>query len=152
MHPDPDAIVHALQLATSPVILISACGLLLLSMTNRLARVIDRARILAKSGATARDLQLTIILRRAGFLRSAILYNAISIFFTLLLVLLLFVSTILPFSVATAVAGLFVLSILSLVTSLAFMIRDIYDALHAMHAEVNSAINSSPTNASGDNP
>ncbi|MCH8539186.1 MAG: DUF2721 domain-containing protein [Opitutales bacterium] len=33
-----------LQLATSPAILVSACGLLLLSMTNRLGRAIDRSR------------------------------------------------------------------------------------------------------------
>ncbi len=36
-----------LQVAVSPVILISGVGLLLLSMTNRLGRVIDRARSIA---------------------------------------------------------------------------------------------------------
>ena len=40
-------IVPVLQVATGPVILISGIGLLLLTMTNRLGRTIDRARIFA---------------------------------------------------------------------------------------------------------
>ena len=41
-------IVPVLQVATGPVILISGIGLLLLTMTNRLGRTIDRARILCR--------------------------------------------------------------------------------------------------------
>ena len=40
-------LVPILQMAVGPVILISGVGLLLLSMTNRLGRVIDRSRLLA---------------------------------------------------------------------------------------------------------
>ena len=39
-------LIPILQIAIGPVILISGVGLLLLSMTNRLGRAIDRARIL----------------------------------------------------------------------------------------------------------
>ena len=39
-------LIPILQIAVGPVILISGVGLLLLSMTNRLGRAIDRARIL----------------------------------------------------------------------------------------------------------
>ena len=41
-------LIPILQVAIGPVILISGVGLLLLSMTNRLGRVIDRARLLVK--------------------------------------------------------------------------------------------------------
>ena len=41
-----------LQMAISPVIMISAYGMLLLSMTNRLGRAIDRARLLSGEPAT----------------------------------------------------------------------------------------------------
>jgi len=44
-----EQIVPALRLSIGPVILISGAGLVLLSMTNRYARVIDRARNLAES-------------------------------------------------------------------------------------------------------
>ena len=40
-------LVPVLQVAVGPVILISGVGLLLLTMTNRFGRIIDRSRILA---------------------------------------------------------------------------------------------------------
>jgi len=40
-------LVPVLQTAVSPVVLISGVGLLLLTMTNRLGRIVDRARSLA---------------------------------------------------------------------------------------------------------
>src|SRR5258708_37387720 len=46
-------IVPVLQVATGPVILISGIGLLLLTMTNRLGRTIDRARQLCREPADA---------------------------------------------------------------------------------------------------
>jgi hypothetical protein len=49
---------EALQLAVSPVILISAYSLLLLSMTNRLGRAIDRARGLARDESPGKEEQI----------------------------------------------------------------------------------------------
>jgi hypothetical protein len=40
------AVAHAIQLAVAPVFLLSAIGAILVVMTNRLSRIIDRARIL----------------------------------------------------------------------------------------------------------
>jgi hypothetical protein len=40
-------LIPSLQVAIGPVILVSGVGLLLLSMTNRFGRVIDRSRELA---------------------------------------------------------------------------------------------------------
>ena len=41
-------LIPTLQVAIGPVVLISGIGLLILSMTNRFGRVIDRGRILAR--------------------------------------------------------------------------------------------------------
>ena len=64
-------IIPVLQVAIGPVILISGVGLLLLTMTNRLGRCIDRARQLAQqlplAGASQREqilAQVGIIYRR----------------------------------------------------------------------------------------
>ena len=43
-----EQIIPILQLAIGPVIVISGVGLVLLSMTNRFGRVIDRSRSLTK--------------------------------------------------------------------------------------------------------
>ncbi|MSU48902.1 MAG: DUF2721 domain-containing protein [Opitutus sp.] len=44
-------LVPILQLAIGPVILISGVGLLLLTMTNRFGRLLDRSRLLNRESA-----------------------------------------------------------------------------------------------------
>ena len=72
-------LVPVLQTAIGPTILISGVGLLLLTMTNRLGRAIDRARILAGEIPTPTEAenaivtaQLQILRRRARIIRLAI--------------------------------------------------------------------------------
>ena len=47
------AVAHAVQLAVAPVFLLSGIGAILAVMTNRLGRVIDRARVLEDRLETA---------------------------------------------------------------------------------------------------
>ena len=135
---DSHSVFQALQLAVSPVILISAYGLLLLSMTNRLGRAIDRARLLVHEGA-AKDDQIAIITRRAGWIRSAIVFTTLALIAAGLLVLVLFASIYLPFNIAPVVAVLFIGSLVSAVIGLGYFIADIYGSLHAMQAELQEA-------------
>ena len=135
---DSHSVFQALQLAVSPVILISAYGLLLLSMTNRLGRAIDRARLLVHEGA-AKDDQIAIITRRAGWIRSAIVFTTLALIAAGLLVLVLFASIYLPFNIAPVVAVLFIGSLVSVVVGLGYFIADIYGSLHAMQAELQEA-------------
>lgn len=132
---DSHSVSQALQLAVSPVILISAYGLLLLSMTNRLGRAIDRARLLVREGATKQD-QIAIIARRAVWIRSAIVFTSLALLAAALLVLVLFASVYCPMNIVPAVAVLFIGSVVSLVIGLAYFIVDIFGSLHAMQAEL----------------
>jgi hypothetical protein len=133
---DSHSVFQALQLAVSPVILISAYGLLLLSMTNRLGRAIDRARLLVREGAAKGD-QISINTRRAGWIRSAIVFTSLALLAAGLLVLVLFASIYLPFNIAPVVAVLFIGSLVSVVIGLGYFIADIYGSLHAMQAELH---------------
>src|SRR4051812_13190791 len=88
-------LIPLLQIAVGPVILISGVGLLLLSMTNRYARVIDRSRLLARDLRTPGEAeraraQVPILLRRARLLRLAILLAAASVLQAALLIIVLF--------------------------------------------------------------
>jgi len=74
------------QTAIGPVILISGVGLLILSMTNRFSRVIDRARnLLAHAERTSGPVkertlaQLEILWKQARLIRLAILLASISV-------------------------------------------------------------------------
>ena len=128
-------VFEALQLAVSPVILISAYGLLLLSMTNRLGRAIDRARQLVRE-STAKEDQIAIIARRAVWIRRAIVFVSLALIAAALLVLVLFGSVHLPVNVGPAVSVLFIGSLVCLVVGLIYFLVDIFASLQAMEAEL----------------
>ncbi|GAA5481691.1 DUF2721 domain-containing protein [Haloferula sargassicola] len=135
---DPHTVFTALPLAVSPVILISAYGLLLLSLTNRLGRAIDRGRHLRTNDSPSRDLQLEIITKRAKWIRSAILFMGLAILFAALLILTLFLSVFVSFDLGIVVSALFLLSILSLIIALWYFFADVSGSLKALEADLKS--------------
>jgi hypothetical protein len=87
-------LIPVLQTAIGPVILISGIGLLLLSMTNRLSRVIDRARNLLALSETLQGppkdktkAQIDILWEQARLIRRSILFGAISVLCAALLII-----------------------------------------------------------------
>ena len=137
----PD-LIPTLQLAIGPVILISGVGLLLLSMTNRFGRIIDRAHLRAHArqdaadSYAAADEQLAILARRARIVRAGIALAAVSALLAALLVITLFAGGLLHLGIAGAVVGLFVLCMVSLIASLLFFLTDINLSLHALWLEM----------------
>jgi hypothetical protein len=135
-------LIPTLQLSISPVILISGIGLILLSMTNRYGRVIDRFRILTQhlSGATEAGrqcilAQLKILSTRARLVRAAIALAAISVLLAALLIISLFLGALLQIPITGAIVALFILCMLSLILSLSLFISDINLSLKALWLE-----------------
>lgn len=137
-------LVGILSASIAPVIVISGVGLLLLSMTNRYSRVIDRARRLTKDMEGAlepkrRDLiveELQILYRRARILRLAIILSSISILFVGLTVLSLFAAQILRVRADYVSVPSFGLCLVALIGSLYFFIRDVSISLTALELEI----------------
>jgi hypothetical protein len=76
---DISGVAHAIQLSVAPVFLLTAVGALLGVITNRLARVIDRARVLeakleniAPADSPAIRNHLKVLSRRARYINFAI--------------------------------------------------------------------------------
>ena len=120
-------VAKLIQLALGPVFLLSGVGITLSMLTNRLARIVDRARTLEtqrestsndKKLATI-DADLKIIFRRARCINGAIALSTTSAFLTALVVTLLFASEFTPLGVGGAIALMFVASMASL--SVAFL-------------------------------
>jgi len=139
-------IVPVLQVAIGPVILISGVGLLLLTMTNRLGRAIDRARLLKaelskRSDAEREQLlaQVNIIYRRARMIRLSITLAALSVLLASALIITLFVTALLHLELGAFVASLFVACMVSLFVSLVAFIRDINLSLHALKLELKDS-------------
>lgn len=138
----PD-LAPTLQLAIGPVILISGVGLLLLSMTNRFGRTIDRSRLIIQELRRAQDAdrelllaELRILSTRAKISRGAIALAAFSILLAALLVIMLFLGTLLEWRIAFFIVSLFTLCLLSLILSLVCFLSDINLSLHALWLEI----------------
>jgi len=136
-------IAPVLQLSLGPVILISGIGLLLLSMTNRLGRLIDRSRLLseARRNATPADrerveAQIEVLTTRARVMRRAIVYAVVSVLFAAILVITLFLAAVLRWEAVTVVVVLFACCMLSLIASLVAFLQDVNHALTAIKLEL----------------
>jgi hypothetical protein len=143
-------LVPTLQLAVGPVILISGVGLLLLSFTNRLGRLIDRARLLHRerlSGPTAERQvllreQIGLIDRRAGILRWAITLAALTVLFVSIMILVLFLAALLELELGVPIVLLFALGQLSLIGAVVGFLREIALSLEAVRLETQGGASS----------
>lgn len=137
-------LIPTLQMSVGPVILISGVGLILLSMTNRYGRLIDRSRILSGefhrvAGVEERAkivAQLRILSRRARIVRAAIALGAISVLLVAVLVISLFLGALLDLRIAGAIVTLFALCLGCLIVSLLLFISDINLSLQALWLEM----------------
>jgi hypothetical protein len=146
--PSVTDLIPVLQIAIGPVILISGVGLLLLTMTNRLGRTIDRARILyekLRSEALAEQdrtrAQLRILQRRASIIRLAIILATVSILLAALLIISLFFAALLRLDVGWLIMLSFSGCLLALIGSLLTFIRDVNQSLLALKLELGDEIN-----------
>lgn len=133
-----------LQGAISPVILISGVGLLILSMTNRFGRVIDRARSLSDTLHRTQAIdeqqrlkgQLHILMRRARLLRFSIGAATVSALAAAILVMSLFLTAVLHAEAVYISAGLLIVCLAALIVALMAFLRDINLSLAALKLEV----------------
>ncbi|MHB0980337.1 MAG: DUF2721 domain-containing protein [Thermoleophilia bacterium] len=136
-------LIPTLQLSIGPVILISGVGLILLSMTNRFGRLIDRSLLLTHDlhGASHADrvrilAQLRILSARARLVRAGIALAVLSILLAALLIVSLFLGALFQLGIAAIIVTLFILCMLSLIVSLLLFIFDINLSLKALWLEM----------------
>ena len=135
-------LIPILQLAIGPVILISGVGLLLLTLTNRFGRLLDRARLLSRDRATdpadaaSVSEQIDILHRRSAILRLSITLSATTVLLASVLILALFVSALFQLATGWLIVALFCLGQLSLIGSMLAFLRDMNLALSAVRLEI----------------
>jgi len=125
-------IAHSIQLSVAPVFLLSGIGVFLGVLTNRLARVVDRARAAEERHASAdavsaldlRD-QLRLFARRARLMNAAITLSTVSALLVAIVVALLFGATFIQFNLAVPVALLFIAAMMSLVGALVAFLAEV---------------------------
>jgi len=136
--------IPVLQVAVGPVILISGVGLLLLSLTNRFGRAVDRSRQILREMREAGEgdrerlaVQVNILFRRARLIQIAIVLQAMSVLFAALLIITLFLTALIKWESAVVISLLFMGCLASLIVSLVAFIMDIRLSLKALKLEVS---------------
>lgn len=134
------AVGHVIELAVAPVFLLTAVGTLLSVMTNRLARIIDRARFHEAKLENAQPEQvsqiksyLVILSRRADLIGHAIFLCTSTALLVCTVIALLFLGDYLRYDVSLPIAALFILGMLFLVLGLICFLREIFIAKGSLH-------------------
>jgi Protein of unknown function (DUF2721) len=137
--PEIIGIAHAIQLAVAPVFLLTAIATTFNVLASRLARVVDRARLMeaqlhdpAFTGADDVRAWLRVISVRARLINRAIALCVLSALLVSLVVVSLFVSSMLGINVALPVAVMFIIAMLNLAGALIYFLREVFIATRAL--------------------
>ena len=136
---NPSDVLHLIQASVAPVVLISGVGLLLLTLTARLGRIVDRTRLVAGDllaapageGAGIRT-QLEILRRRARLIRMAVGLSASAVGNIGILITVLFVGLLFGWDVGYACAALFISSMGCLVAAMLVFVTELFSSLTAL--------------------
>ncbi|QYE33963.1 MULTISPECIES: DUF2721 domain-containing protein [Sphingosinicellaceae] len=134
-----DAISHNIQLAVAPVFLLTGIASVLNVLTNRLGRVIDRARKV-EAEISGYDLdtkrratrELTMLNRRMTAAHWAIGLCTLSALFVCIVVAILFVGDVIPGHVSQTVAPLFILVMVLLIAGLLLFLFEVQIATRSV--------------------
>jgi len=132
-------IAHIIQLAVAPVFLLSGVGVTLTVLTNRLSRIVDRARVLEErvAGATetlrtALNADLRTLASRARYINWAITLTTCCGLLVCLVIVSLFVGYFLSLDLSKTIALLFIVAILAFVVAFVSFLREIFLATSSL--------------------
>jgi len=132
---DIGTIAHVIQLSIAPVFLLTAICTLLMVTTNRLSRIIDRARYLeaklensAPENVAGIQSNLAALSSRAKLINRAITLATTAALLVCTVIAILFLGDFFGLNIMLPVAFLFILAMLSLVVALLSFLREIFVA------------------------
>jgi hypothetical protein len=127
-----ETLSRAIQMSVAPVFLLASMTGLLTVLTNRLARIIDRARWLQEHAhqggiASSRELRrdLQVQKQRMALVLWAIRSSTITILLVALVVAIVFMSAVTAFDLTLVVVPLFVLAMLALMAAVLLFLREV---------------------------
>ncbi len=123
---------HMIQLAIAPVFLLTGVATKLTVLTNRLARIIDRSRVLEDRLETGHDIQYTaeldILYVRAHLINTAITLSTACGLLICVVIAMLFLGDTTALPLDRYIAASFVLAMVALIGSFSFLLREIFIA------------------------
>ena len=127
-----EGLARAIQLSVAPVFLLTGIGGLLVVLTNRLSRIIDRSRQLQDQSrepglAVSREgrLELQVQKRRMALVLRAIELSTFTILLVAVVVAVVFVSAVTAIDLGLVVVPLFVLAMVGLMVAALLFLREV---------------------------
>ena len=121
-------VTNAIQLAVAPAFLLTGIGAILSVMTNRLARIIDRFRILHDNGLILKDddlMELKLLKSRAAWTHWAIAFTTLSALLICIVIALIFIATEIKYNFDQFIAFLFIGAMNVLILGLISFTREV---------------------------
>ncbi len=121
-----------IQQAVAPVFLLTGIGAMLSVLTNRLSRIVNRARTLKENpiaDAASTDSmksELATLSRRAKLVNSSISLCTLTALLVALVIALLFIGAFFTFDVTIPVGMMFVVAMFSFILALVFFLREVH--------------------------
>ena len=142
------AIAQVIQLAVAPVFLLAGIAGLLGVLSTRLGRIIDRARVieLRIPEAVLEDQQQllraesTVLWNRIGLINWAIRLIATGALSVCLTIVALFVGDFVRFNISAAIALLFVVAMVLIISGLVFFLREVNVSSRHMRQGIEIAL------------
>ena len=133
-------ISHVIQLSVAPVFLLTAIGTILGVLSNRLARIVDRARALNERLETAAEnrmpaihAEMRTLAQRRRMINLAITFGTTAALLVCVSIATVFLGAVMKASVAMAVASLFILAMAAFVAALVCFLREVLLAVRSLH-------------------
>ncbi len=135
-------ITRVIQLALAPAFLLTGVASLLNVFTSRLARIVDRTRVLESRGDADGDVaeELVTLQARGEIVRWSLTFATGAALLVSLVIGVAFLGFLLQANLSVVVAALFVLAMASLTLALAFFLREVTLAVGSLEALLPSAI------------
>jgi hypothetical protein len=147
-----EAVAGVIQLAVAPVFLIAGIAGLLGVLSTRLGRIIDRARVIERRIPQAKReeqrqllrTETTVLWTRISLINWAIRLCVSGALMVCLVIVALFVGDFVDFNISPAIALLFVMAMLLIVSGLMFFLREVHVSTQHMRQGLEIAIEDGP--------
>jgi hypothetical protein len=140
-------IAHIIQLAVAPVFLLTGIAAFLGVLSTRLGRITDRARVLERRLAGARDETRTVIekelanlWKRISMINRAIRLCTVSALLVCMVVVTLFLGSLFSFSLSKLISLLFIATMLALIVGLINFLREVTKATRSLQQGMEVAV------------
>jgi hypothetical protein len=129
---------HIIQLSVAPVFLLAGVGTNLMVLTNRLARIIDRSRVLEERLDSGNPLhpqdqhEIDVLYRRGHLINRAITLSTSCALFICIVIATLFIGDAFNIALNRLIAFLFVFAMFALIGSFIYFLREIFIATRTL--------------------